>query len=204
MPHDISAHGLPLSEEPPAAENEEHVMEEQPRARSSKPATFDAYYLDDFTSLMWFAFRLGTPSMPEAEDAAQDAMRTALRHWDEIEAPYAYTRAAVRREVHRANARSARRREAEARAARQEVRSVADVFDRDTTMVLAMLRSLPPVQREALALAMDGFEPSEIAAINGQHTATVRSNLRHARRRLVQLLGRRVVPAAGKEGNHGP
>jgi DNA-directed RNA polymerase specialized sigma24 family protein len=66
--------------------------------------------------------------------------------------------------------------------------------------VLALLRALPPAQREVLALAADGFEPGEIAEITGQHTATVRSNLRHGRRRLIHLM----TGAERKEADDGP
>ncbi|MCY1144584.1 hypothetical protein OWR29_41855 [Actinoplanes sp. Pm04-4] len=87
---------------------------------AGKPATFDDYYLDDFTSLTWFAIRIGASSTADAEDVVQDAMRTALCHWTEIEAPYAYTRAAVRREIIRTKTRTARRRDAEVRASAQD------------------------------------------------------------------------------------
>ncbi len=165
-----------------------------------KPATFDAYYLADFRALTWYVIRIGASSPEEAEDITQDVMGTVLRHWDEIEAPYAYARTAVRGQICRVKNRTARRREAEVRAtARQPERSLTP-FDGDTTMVLAWLRTLPAAQREVLALATDGFEPLEIARITGQNTATVRSNLRHGRRKLIRLM----LESAGKEADDGP
>jgi len=171
---------------------------------SGKPATFDAYYLADFRSLTWFAIRIGASSADEAEDAAQEAMRTVLLHWKEIETPYAYARTAVRCEVYRAKARAARRRDAEMRAAKQDLRQPQYPFEQDVTRVLTMLNALPLTQREVFALAMDGFEPSEIAGITGQNTATVRSNLRHARRKLMRLMQRSTTEATGREANDGP
>ncbi|GAA2510312.1 RNA polymerase sigma factor [Winogradskya humida] len=168
-------------------------MGEQP---SRKPETFDAYYLADFGPLTWFAIRIGASCVPEAEDVAQDAMRTALRHWADVGHPFAYTRMAVRRELARTRAKATRRREAERLAAGDG--RLDDAFDQDVTRVIALLGALPAAQREVLALAMDGFEPAEIAAINGQNVATVRSNLRHARRKLIELMH------TGREGGDGP
>src|SRR3982750_951936 len=104
-------------------------MGERPR----KSDTFDDYYLDDFRTLTWFAARIGASCRADAEDIAQDVMRTVLCPWTEIDAPDAYARAAVRREVVRAKSRMNRRRDAEARAsAAHPLRQVAP-FDEDTT-----------------------------------------------------------------------
>ncbi|MFC4068833.1 RNA polymerase sigma factor [Actinoplanes subglobosus] len=161
---------------------------------SGKPATFDAYYLADFRSLTWFAIRIGASSVDEAEDLVQDVMRTVLNQWAQIEAPHAYARAAVRREICRVRTRTTRRHDAEVRAAAQTLQQRSP-FDEDTTTVLAMLRTLPPAQRAVLALTTDGYEPGEIAEITGQNTATVRSNLRHARQNLKRLM----ADTAGRE-----
>jgi RNA polymerase sigma-70 factor (ECF subfamily) len=59
-----------------------------------------------------------------------------------------------------------------------------------------MLHALPVAQREVIALTMDGYGAVEIAEITGQKPATVRSNLRHARRNLVAMLER-------EEAKHG-
>jgi RNA polymerase sigma-70 factor (ECF subfamily) len=54
---------------------------------------------------------------------------------------------------------------------------------------MQLLRALPAAQREALALTMDGFTPKEIAEMTGREAVTVRSHLRHARRRLERSMG---------------
>ncbi|MEU8665071.1 RNA polymerase sigma factor [Actinoplanes philippinensis] len=167
---------------------------------SRRPATFDAYYLDDFRSLTWFAIRIGATSVDEAEDLAQDAMRTILCHWPKIDAPYAYARAAVSRDICRVRTRAARRRAAEARAAAQDPPRQPSGFTGEAATVIAMLSTLPQAQREVLALATDGFEPAAIAEITGQNVATVRSNLRHGRRKLIRLM----TEAAGKVVDDGP
>ncbi|MDR6318430.1 RNA polymerase sigma factor [Actinoplanes couchii] len=175
---------------------EEKAMGEHPR----RPDTFDAYYLADFRSLTWFALRIGASCVSEAEDLAQDAMRTVLCHWTTIEAPYAYARAAVSRQICRVRSRQARQRDAEARASAQQIDRQRTPFDEDATTVLALLRELSPAQRTVFALATDGFDPVEIAEITRQNAATVRSNLRHSRRRLIRLLNE----ASGKETDDGP
>lgn len=50
--------------------------------------------------------------------------------------------------------------------------------------VLAALQSLPSGQRHVMALLFDGYTSSEVAQEMHVSVATVRSHLRHARRRL--------------------
>ncbi|MFC8202094.1 RNA polymerase sigma factor [Streptomyces sp. NPDC057298] len=57
--------------------------------------------------------------------------------------------------------------------------------------VLAVLRELPPCQRQALALTFDGFTPAEIAQILDVPAVQVRGNLARARRAAVTALGKR-------------
>lgn len=58
------------------------------------------------------------------------------------------------------------------------------VLDEDGRSVLRLLETLPPAQREVLALAVDGFTPTEIAELLGKTRAAVRKNLQFARERL--------------------
>jgi hypothetical protein len=55
-------------------------------------------------------------------------------------------------------------------------------------MVLKAIKRLPPAQRRVMAWYFDGYAPAEIAGILGEDAPTVRSNLRHARRRLAEAL----------------
>ncbi|GAA3448749.1 RNA polymerase sigma factor [Dactylosporangium matsuzakiense] len=58
--------------------------------------------------------------------------------------------------------------------------------------VLQALRTLKPEQRLVMALTVDGFRPTEIAALTARSPATVRSNLRLARENLVRKLVKTV------------
>ena len=58
----------------------------------------------------------------------------------------------------------------------------------DTEWVTQLLDALPPAQREVMALAYDNFTAAEIAEQLGRNEETIRSNLRHARHRLKQLV----------------
>ncbi len=67
-----------------------------------------------------------------------------------------------------------------------------------------MTRFLPAPQREVFALHMDGWQTEEIAEITEQKTATVRSNLRHARQKLLRMIEQHTNDATGKEARNGP
>jgi RNA polymerase sigma factor (sigma-70 family) len=51
-----------------------------------------------------------------------------------------------------------------------------------------MIQTLPPAQRNTMLLAYEGFQATEISEILGVSDATVRSNLRHARKTLREKL----------------
>jgi RNA polymerase sigma-70 factor (ECF subfamily) len=55
-------------------------------------------------------------------------------------------------------------------------------------LLLQNLARLSPQQRRVMAWHLDGFTSDEIATMTGVRQATVRSNLRHARGRLRQIL----------------
>src|SRR5207247_10394779 len=58
--------------------------------------------------------------------------------------------------------------------------------------ILRLLRILPPAQLEVMALVVDGYGPAEIAILLDKQPATVRTNLREARRKLERLLAARA------------
>jgi RNA polymerase sigma factor (sigma-70 family) len=62
------------------------------------------------------------------------------------------------------------------------------IFAEEQQHVLHALRALPSEQRIVVALRYDGATCEEIAAVTGKSPATVRSNLRHARRTLEELM----------------
>jgi RNA polymerase sigma-70 factor (ECF subfamily) len=154
---------------------------------------FEDFYRDEFKPLIWFAVRAGA-SAAEAEDVAQEAMKATWARWSEIDNPRAYARTAALRVLYRAHGRAKREQDAALRATGPE--HAEGPFGTDARLVVRMLHALPVSQREVIALTMDGYGAVEIAEITGQKPATVRSNLRHARRNLVAMLER-------EEAKHG-
>ncbi|WP_258939202.1 RNA polymerase sigma factor [Actinomadura luteofluorescens] len=67
--------------------------------------------------------------------------------------------------------------------------------------VVNLLRHLPPAQRAVIALIIDGYSTREISEFLDTRPDTVSSNLRHARRRLRELVSRYHTPAQmGRRG----
>jgi RNA polymerase sigma factor (sigma-70 family) len=137
-------------------------------------------------------------SRADAEDAVQEAMTAAWRQWEEIREPAAWLRIAALRAFWKHN------RQQVPTALLQEItqRPAADdpdlaVFADEQRWVLALLRALAPEQRTAAALFYDGLTVCEIAALTSKPTATVRSHLRHARRRLKEMIMPDRLPTVG-------
>lgn len=160
-------------------------------SRMHPPTGFTAFFREHHPSLIHTAMYAGA-TRTEARLAAQDAMTDVLKRWDDIANPVAYTRQAVLSCFFKA------RRDGLDRVRIKQVRHGAGTpearLDQNLTAwenkqwVCQLLDSLPAKQREAMALVVDGFEPSEIAALLGRSAEAVRQNLREARTRLKQAL----------------
>lgn len=163
------------------------------------PRSFDEYFRYDFPRLTFFTVRLGA-SLQEAEDVTQQAMLDLFRHWGEVSAPEAYARIAAKRIYLRGRNNAKREREAIQRNWSQD-NPVA--FSGDVQYVMDLLTSLPTEQREIMAWTIDGYEPSEIAELTGRTAATVRSHLRHARKKLARALSQHNDEPTRKEDDDG-
>jgi RNA polymerase sigma-70 factor (ECF subfamily) len=151
--------------------------------------TFDAFFRARYTDLVAFVMRLGA-RLPDAEEAAQEAMVAAYASWHRIRDPAAWTW----RVAYRSYLRQVRRRrlreslvsadELGQRAAPDE--TDADVLWRDRFRRL--LARLTDRQQRVVALWYDGYLAKEIAERLRIEPGTVRSIFRHARRRLVDVL----------------
>jgi len=168
------------------------------RLSDEQLAEFCAYFEGDYRAVVGLLIRAGA-SLGDAEDAAQEAMHAALRQWPAIGQPKAFTRTVAFRALYRAWGR-AKRESALRQATRDEVLAPFDA-GQDAGRALELLRSLPAAQRLVFALHVDGYEPAGIAEITGQHPDTVRSHLRHARRKLARALGAAAIREAA---THGP
>jgi RNA polymerase sigma factor (sigma-70 family) len=67
----------------------------------------------------------------------------------------------------------------------------------DERRVVVILRQLPPEQRKVAALFYDGLSMEEIAEVVGKPAVTVRSLLRHARKRLKEVVQSEGVDSSG-------
>lgn len=156
---------------------------------------FDAFYAEHYPLVVrLIVFMDG--SFEEAEDAVQSAMTELFQRWNdplkpEIANPAGWVRKVAIRKFVRARQRDRMRLRlavegGHAPPDRPDDADPADGFDIDLReWVTDMCRSLPPAQREVLALIFDGLTPAEIAVALDKDPQTVRSNLAHARRRLL-------------------
>ncbi|GLY80528.1 RNA polymerase sigma factor [Actinoallomurus iriomotensis] len=160
------------------------------------PRSFDDYFRYDFPRLTGFMVRLGA-SVQEAEDVAQQAMLDLFRHWADVSAPEAYARIAAKRIYLRSRNNVKREREAIQVNWTQHANHLS--FTGDVEYVMGLLTSLPTEQREVMAWTIDGYEPSEIAELTGRTASTVRSHLRHARKKLGQAIAQRNDEPTRKE-----
>ncbi len=159
-------------------------------------AGFRAFYLKDYPLLVGMLIKSGT-SKSDAEDAAQEAMLSLSRSWPTVDYPKAFVRTVAIRVRDRIWAKA--RVDRQVPKLRDEITTPFDARE-DVGQVLKLIASLPAAQRTVLALTLEGFEPVEIADILGKNPDTVRSNLHHARQKLIRQLDPESIP---KEANHG-
>lgn len=179
--------------------------QEQPDARAEAAAFFRAEY----RGLHAAAGYIGATTQ-EAHDAVMAVMPDMIKNWEHINSPRAYARRAVLNKFIQGRERERRRlrrlieqRNVSNSASAEEV-GLADWEGRQ--WVMQKLRSLPPRQREVLALIVDGLSPAEASQVLGRNGDAVRQSLREARRRLVRELeaegfttNERSTRAMGKE-----
>jgi DNA-directed RNA polymerase specialized sigma24 family protein len=153
------------------------------------PGSFDDFYRSELPRLVVFVRNRMRATWEEAADVAQDALVAALVHWEEITNPRAWVRVTAERKFLRHQLRSRQGTELACRPGWGVSGGYAPpAAGEETEMVLEMIRRLPPAQRRVMAWSFDGYAPAEIAGILGEDAVTVRSNLRHARRRLADAL----------------
>jgi len=159
--------------------------------RGDEPdGAFEKFFHADFPAVVALLLAAGF-GRDDALDAAADAMTQAYEKWSTITSPGRWVRKTA---IRIAIAMAARQREATRRAIRggwlartsQEDDRLAAVEHRQP--LLQILDQLPPQQRMMTALRVDGYEPAEIAELLGTSPETVRSHLRHARRRIEGIL----------------
>jgi RNA polymerase sigma-70 factor (ECF subfamily) len=158
---------------------------------------FDTFYRENVGGLIAFVTWLGAEPA-DVDDIVQGAMIAVHSRWDAIDRPWAYARTVASRLFFHDRERHARQRRAEERAVAGTASDGSDdprpglagsvVFKEEMQYVLDVLRTLPDEQRLAMAWCIDGFSPTETAALTGRNADTVRSNLRHARAALAKVV----------------
>lgn len=146
-------------------------------------------------------------SKEEAEDAAQRAFMDAYAKWGTIRRPAAWVRVAARNHFIKARIRD-RRLQRRAIELHQMMRLDEDT-DQDAMAqwvdlhwIEQTLAELPPGQRRILRCLFEGLSTKEIAELLGKNEPNVRSHLRHARKRLRELLA--VVADSSEQCPPGP
>lgn len=164
-----------------------------PRAIPARPsgpsaatvAAFSAFYREFTPDLVGFLIWQGVPHA-DAVEIAQDVMAEALRAWERIEHPQAWTRRVASRAHAKRIATIAEDPVAEVSEAPSPL--LTDPAELDAVVgrheVLRLLALLPPRQRQVMAWTVDGYSPAEIAQELKMKVEAVRSSLLKARRAL--------------------
>jgi RNA polymerase sigma-70 factor, ECF subfamily len=154
--------------------------------------SFEAFYRREMPALILLARALSGSA--NADDAAQEAMLAAYRHWDEVqsfESPVGW----VRRVCANKAVSSVRRRAAEARALLRLDPSPTGRQDHPDAVAdfWAQVRLLPRRQAQAVALFyLYGLPVAEIAATLGCSVGSVKVHLSRGRATLAARLGESV------------
>lgn len=159
--------------------------------RASPPTEYVEFFNKRYRELLKAAMYAGA-TRHEADEAAAVVMAEVLRRWTELNDPLAYARRAVvstfvKEKTH--NLDRVRRRQVECGAGTPEFGDDPNLtMWEDRQWVGQMLASLPRGQRDVMAFIVDGFAPTEIAALLGRSPGAVRLSLHEARHRLKEAL----------------
>lgn len=149
---------------------------------------FASFFQERFSRTVVLLISAGA-SRADAEDATQEAMIEAWRHWRSIREPAAWLRTVAFRAWSKQNdiqrPRMVPLEDADRSSALDPDLSS---FAIEQQQVLRLLRALPPMQRAVVALFYDGAICDEIGELLGVSQATVRSHLRYARRTLKESM----------------
>jgi RNA polymerase sigma-70 factor (ECF subfamily) len=170
-----------------ADSSEPHVEGLSDAALPELSPDFEDFFRTRFRELVRVVMWAGA-GLQEAEDAAMEAVVAVLRRQTEIDNLFGYARTAALTAFVRNRQRGldrVRRRQVERGAA-----PAASVEDSGLTALESsqwvdqVLSTLPPAQREVMALIVDGLRPGEVAQVLGLSPAAVRQRAAAATRSL--------------------
>jgi RNA polymerase sigma factor (sigma-70 family) len=157
----------------------------QPRPPCGK---FEDFYISERDHLVSFICKHGA-RLDDAWDIAHETFVKALRLWEGIRNPRAWIRRVASRAYIEQQTKSATDLQAAFRADWLHRPQIVNFLLRDEwERVHEALASLPLRQRQVMAWHLDGYRPAEIAEELNVDAALVRSNLRHARNKLKEIL----------------
>ncbi|MEV8435140.1 RNA polymerase sigma factor [Streptomyces chartreusis] len=161
---------------------------------SDKESAFEDLFRAEFKTTVRHLLFLGA-SVPEATDAVQEGFTLLWTRWDEVRAPRAWLRTTSFHSWMRSTVKQNNVISTDSDVALEEVMPPAPddpwVEARDQLElreVRALLDQLPIMQRRALSLHVSGLNTREIALELSVNEATVRSHIRHGRKRLSSLI----------------
>ncbi|SFB41937.1 RNA polymerase sigma-70 factor, ECF subfamily [Amycolatopsis marina] len=168
------------------------------------PGDFERFFREDYGRLIAYLRKSGFSAVM-AEDAAAEAMAKVMEAWDDVEHAGAWVRTIARRyacqQLKRLEAGLERARSSEwAGSAGNGHRDQHDGPESSVLrdeQILSLLSRLPRRQREVMALVFEERDNEEIADDLRISEATVRSNLRHARKRLKRIYEREYRADSG-------
>jgi RNA polymerase sigma-70 factor (ECF subfamily) len=159
-------------------------------ARSNHQVTDDGYasfFRERFSRTVVLLVVMGA-SRADAEDATQEAMVRAWQKWKSIQNPGSWVRTvAYRAYLRQIHARERQTVPLDESACEPLADSDLSIFT-DGQRVVQLLRALPPGQRTVAAFFYDGLTCEEIADLVSKPVATIRSQLRHARTALKEMM----------------
>jgi RNA polymerase sigma factor (sigma-70 family) len=140
---------------------------------------FATFYRQQTPGLVAFVMWLGAP-VHDAENIAQETMLRAYKGRKAIEHPRTWIRVVASREYFRSVLNGNDDPVAEVPETSRPGIDAA-VTGEEQARVLALLRRLPPRQRQIMAWVYDGYKPKEIAVLLGIELNAVRVSLHKAR-----------------------
>ncbi|GAA1381130.1 hypothetical protein GCM10009661_57060 [Catellatospora chokoriensis] len=203
--HSRASHGVSNIEGPTAPRRPVEGPLEAEAQQNGIPDWFEDFYRSHYRDLVRAAgaalVRWGLDRC-EAEDVVHEVFARQIKRgkWDHIEAPLPYF---VRAVVNRT--------ESEARLALRRAKpsdTIADASNgtlsdleqwMDDQWVADLLATLTPARRKVMNLVLEGLSGPEIAASLGANEKTVRSTIRHARKRLQDLVAPQTHSARAVE-----
>jgi RNA polymerase sigma-70 factor (ECF subfamily) len=149
---------------------------------------FGAFFHRRFSRTVVLLIAMGA-TRADAEDAVQEAMILAWQQWDTIREPVPWVRTTAVRAFWKQTCKDRYQTvPLEQATAEPAVDSQLGIFAEEQRRVLHVLRALPAGQRDVVALYYDGLSCGEIAELTRRPPATVRSQLRHARKNLKEVM----------------